>query len=202
MVDIAGSAGYSVSYRARTIVAGANTITGSIGSITGKLNLRGLYDRLGITKDGVGVGPGQGFNSHYRAWTPEDMEKVRERHWAEYHAWIADIASHRNMAKSEVDSLARGRVWTGAQAAENGLVDEVGGLDRAVALAKAAAELDADEEVSLVHYPQPEGFLSELLGMPMEAAAERAAMNWVRGRAAEAGRFSRSELRLLEVPIP
>jgi protease-4 len=202
MVDVAASGGYSISYRARSILADANTITGSIGSITGKFNLRGLYDRLGVTKDGMGIGPSPGFDSDYRDWTPEEMEKVVSNHWAGYEEWIADIARHRDLSVAEVDSLARGRVWTGAQAVENGLIDEVGGLDRAVALAKEEAGLAADQSVTLVHYPQPEGFLAELVGLPLSMAAERMAANWVWGRLEETTRFSRSELRLAEVPVP
>ncbi len=202
MVDMAASGGYSISYRARTLLADRNTITGSIGSITGKFVLKDFYNHIGITKDGVGMGPAQGFNSDYRAWTPEEMARVETDHWAGYNAWIADIARHRDMTPAEVDSLGRGRVWTGEQAVENGLVDRIGGLDEAVAQAKEAAGLALDEKVTLVHYPRPEGFLAELIGMPLATAVEHAATGWVQGRLEEADRLNRAELRVLEVPVP
>ncbi|MCH8347654.1 MAG: S49 family peptidase, partial [Proteobacteria bacterium] len=163
-VDVAASGGYTVSYRARSIVAGGNTITGSIGSITGKMNFRKLYNRLGITKDGQGIGPHGDFYSDYRAWTPEEYRRVVEEHWKGYSAWIDRIAYHRDLSPAEVDSVARGRVWTGVQALDRKLVDRLGGLDVAVQMVKEAAGLPEDEAVTLWHLPKPEGFMASVLG--------------------------------------
>jgi len=202
MADVAASGGYEIAYRARRLFADGNTITGSIGSITGKINLRGFYNKLGITKDGMGMGPHAGFYTDYRNWTPEEMDLVKEDHWAGYDHWITDIATHRGMTVAEVDSLARGRVWTGRQAVENGLIDALGGLDAAVAEAKELAGLDAGEKVGLVHYPQPEGFLSTLLGTEVSAVPEVVVGRWFQDRAATMQGLGEGELRVLTVPVP
>ena len=202
MADVAASGGYSISYRARALVADENTITGSIGSITGKFNLRGLYNRLGVTKDGVGIGPDPDFYSDYRDWTREEFAKVNANHWDGYEQWVADIAKHRGMTAAEVDSLGRGRVWTGRQALANGLVDTLGTLDTAVALAKKEAGLPPDEKVTLVHYPKPRGFLARILGMPLSAVPGYLAERWIHEQAVQVDRFRRADLRVLEVPVP
>jgi protease-4 len=202
MADVAASGGYEIAYRARRLFADGNTITGSIGSITGKINLRGFYNKIGITKDGMGMGPHAGFYTDYRNWTQEEMDLVEEDHWEGYHLWIADIAAHRGMSVADVDSLARGRVWTGRQAVENGLIDALGGLDDAVAEAKELAGLDTEESVELIHFPRPEGFLSTLLGTEVSAVPEGVVERWFQDRAATMQRLGEGELRLLEAPVP
>jgi protease-4 len=153
MVDVAGSGGYMVAHRIDPIVACANTITGSIGSITGKFNMRGLYDKLGITYDFVTRGPHALISSDYQDYSPEEMEIVAEDHWRGYNRWVEDIAKHRGLTFDQVDSVARGRVWTGRQAIEKNLIDRVGGLDVAIEILKEKAEIPADEDVTIVHYP-------------------------------------------------
>jgi len=202
MADVAASGGYEIAYRARRLIADGNTITGSIGIITGKFNARGLYNKLGITKDGIGLGPNGDFYSDYSNWTSEERDMVKDRLWQSYDRWIGMIAEHRKMTAAEVDSVARGRVWTGRQAAENGLIDALGGLDAAVAEAKELAGLPPDEKVGLVHYPQPEGFLATLLGTEIAAVPEAALGRWFRERAATLSALDGGELRMLEVAVP
>lgn len=202
MTDMAASGGYEIAYRARRLLADGNTITGSIGIITGKFNLRGFYDKLGITKDGMGRGPGAGFYSDYSNWTDAERENVKVRLWQGYERWIGLIAEHREMTAAEVDSVARGRVWTGRQAVANGLVDALGGLDEAVAEAKELAGVSMDETVGLVHYPQPEGLLSTILGTDLVALPEAVVGRWVRDRTATLQALEGGKLGVLEVAVP
>jgi protease-4 len=162
MVDVAASGGYMIAYRASRIVAAPNTITGSIGSITGKLNVHGLYDKLGLTKDFVARGALPFYDSDYRDWTAAEESLVVRQHWQDYRRWIEDIAVNRNLEPAAVDSLARGRVWSGRQAHELRLVDDLGDLRRAVQIATELAELDAETKPRLVHFPKPTGLLDLL----------------------------------------
>jgi protease-4 len=151
-----------IAYRASRIVAAPNTITGSIGSITGKLNAHGLYDKLGLTKDFVARGALPFYDSDYRDWTAAEESLVVRQHWQDYRRWIEDIAVNRNLEPAAVDSLARGRVWSGRQAHELRLVDDLGDLRRAVQIATELAELDAETKPRLVHFPKPTGLLDLL----------------------------------------
>ena len=163
MSDVAASGGYAISYRADSIVALPGSITGSIGSIIGKLNMHGLYDRIGITKDEIGIGDKGLINSNYRDYTAAEWRAIEDEHWAFYRNWIADIARHRNMTVEAVDSLGRGRVWTGAQAVERGLADETGGLERALEVACERAGIDDPSRVVLVHLPERISLIQALL---------------------------------------
>jgi len=163
MSDVAASGGYEIAYRADRIIAMPGSITGSIGSITGKLNMRGLYDKLGITKDEIGTGSNSLIYSDYRDFSEEEWNLVREEHWLFYYGWIEEIARFRGMSIGAVDSLGRGRVWTGSQAAKNRLIDGTGGMDRAVGLACELAGMADSSRVALVHYPKRITLLQEIL---------------------------------------
>ena len=163
MVDVAASGGYHISYRATRIVADANTLTGSIGSISGKFNMSGLYDRLGITHDFVTRGPRALMMSPLRNFTDEEWEIFTENHWNGFDHWLRDVAEHRGMTFEEAESLAHGRVWTGRQALENGLVDEVGGLDRAVEVARDLAQIPEGEKVAIDHLPERKTLFEALM---------------------------------------
>lgn len=153
MGAVAASGGYYVAAGADAIVANPGTITGSIGVITGKLVVRDLKGRLGVASDTVRT------NANADAWsvdTPFTAEQ-REHREAEadlfYTDFVERVAQGRNLSTEAVDAVARGRVWTGADAAERGLVDELGGFRTAVRRAKALAGLDEDTEVRMVAYP-------------------------------------------------
>ncbi|MBN2170909.1 MAG: S49 family peptidase, partial [Candidatus Krumholzibacteriota bacterium] len=163
MVDVAASGGYHVAYRATRMLADGNTITGSIGSISGKFVMKGLYDKLGLTHSFVTRGPNALMWSSVLDFTDEQWEIHAERHWADFNDWLRDVAERRGMSFAEAEKLAHGRVWTGRQAAGNGLVDEVGGLDRAVALARELAEVPEKDKVTVVHYPVQKGLLESIL---------------------------------------
>ncbi len=154
MVDVAGSGGYWISYKANKIVANPTTRTGSIGSISGKFNMKGFYDKIGLTFDFVTKGPNALILSDYRDFTEEEREIFEKTHWDDFNAWLRDVAQQRGMTFEEAEKLAHGRVWTGRQAKANGLIDEVGGLDRAIEVAKELAKIPADEKVTVVHYPK------------------------------------------------
>jgi protease-4 len=163
MVDMAASGGYMMSYRCSTIVALPHTLTGSIGSITGKFNFRGLYSHLGVTKDFVPAGPHALLQSDYSDYTEEEWDIVRSRHQASYESWVNQVSEFRQLEMSALDSLARGRVWTGQQAMERRLVDHVGGIDKALLLAKQQAGIPEDDDVQIVHLPKSRPFLERLL---------------------------------------
>ncbi len=171
MVDAAGSGGYAIAFRASKLVADPLTMTGSIGSISGKLNFKGLMDKLGITEDSVTRGPNALWDSQSLDYTPEQWQRFTANHQADFDQWLAAVAAHRGMTVEAARKLADGRVWTGRQAKANGLVDETGGLDRAVAVAKELAGIPADAKVALVHYPQKKGLLASLLAGGGDGAA-------------------------------
>jgi len=176
MVDVAGSGGYYISYKANRIVADPMTITGSIGSISGKFNMKGFFDKLGVTYDFVTKGPNALLMSSYRDFSKEEWKIFTENHWADFDRWLADVAEKRDMSFEKAVKLAYGRVWSGRQAEQNGLVDELGDLHRAVEVAKELAGIPAEEKVTLVHYPKKKGLLEVVMG---SGGGLTAAVRWV-----------------------
>jgi protease-4 len=163
MGDVAGSGGYLICYPCGTMLAGKLSVVGSIGSISGKVNMRGFYDKIGVTKDFVSRGPFSTIDSDYFDYTPPEWEAFTREHWADYQVWVDDIARARGKTPAEIDSVGRGRVWTGEQALQRGLIDGVGGFDDAVALLKERAGIPAGQEVKFVHYPRKPGPFEALL---------------------------------------
>ncbi len=176
MVDVAASGGYHISYRASKIVADPMTITGSIGSISGKINMKDFYDKLGITFDHVERGPMATIESDLQDFTPEERARFEENHWNGYNDWLRDVAEHRDMSFEEAEKLAHGRVWTGRQAVANGLVDEIGDLKHAIELAGQLAGIPADEQVTVEHFPKQKGLLESLMSGDSAAAT---AAHWI-----------------------
>ncbi|UCG52061.1 MAG: signal peptide peptidase SppA [Candidatus Latescibacterota bacterium] len=164
MIDVAASGGYMIAYRADKIVADPTTITGSIGSISAKFNTVGFYNKLGITFDHITKGPNGLFWSSQHDFTEEQRRRFEENHWDGFNWWLRDVSEYREIPFDDLKDLAMGRVWTGRQAKQNRLIDEVGGLDRAIELAKELAEIPEDEEVTIVHYPKKKGLLAALTG--------------------------------------
>jgi protease IV len=153
MGAIAASGGYYVSMSADAIVANAATITGSIGVITGKLVIRDLKDRLGVGSETVRTNANADAWSIDAPFTPEQRAHREAEADLFYNDFVQRVAEGRNMSTEDVDVVARGRVWTGADALERGLVDELGGLRTAVRRAKVLAGLDEDTEVRIVSHP-------------------------------------------------
>jgi protease-4 len=153
MGGVAASGGYYVAMAADAIVANPGTITGSIGVVTGKLVARELRDRLGLGSDSVRTNTNADAWSLNRPFSPEQHALVEAEADLFYDDFVSRVAQARGMSVAAVDQVARGRIWTGADARERGLVDELGGLRQAVCRAKVLAGLAADAEVSLVGLP-------------------------------------------------
>ncbi|WP_106239035.1 signal peptide peptidase SppA [Allonocardiopsis opalescens] len=170
MGDFAASGGYFVAMAADTIVAQPGTLTGSIGVFAGKPVMSELLQRLGITTDAVASSENARTLSVTRAFSREEWDKINS--WLDrvYDDFTAKAAEGRGMPVERLRELAKGRVWTGADAAANGLVDELGGLRRAVAIAREKGGLPADAPVRA--YPQL-GMLERL--RPAESSEDRSA---------------------------
>jgi len=153
MGSVAASGGYYVAMGADAIVANPATITGSIGVITGKLVIRDLKDRLGVASDTVRTNANADAWSIDAPFTPQQQAHREAEADLFYADFVERVAEGRNLSTDAVDAVARGRVWTGADALERGLVDELGGLRTAVRRAKVLAGLDEDTEVRIVTYP-------------------------------------------------
>jgi protease-4 len=162
MGDVAGSGGYWISMGADAIVAQPSTITGSIGVVFGKFNVRGLFAWAGVNVDTAKVGANADLMSFFRSLDSHQAQLVKTWMSAVYNDFVRRVGEGRGMSFETVEPLAHGRVWTGAQAKERKLVDELGGVDAAVALAKQKAKLPPDARVRLRRFPQRKGLL-ELL---------------------------------------
>jgi protease-4 len=171
MGDVAASGGYYIAANSNKIVAEPTTVTGSIGVFLGKPNVRGLYDWLGINSQTVTRGKNAGIFDVGRNWTPEERAVFENQAKNIYYDnFVPKVAAGRGRAKEYIDSIGQGRVWTGRQAKENGLVDEFGGLNKAIEIAKQLANLPADKEVKRVVFPAPKPFFQEVFGSGDEEA--------------------------------
>jgi protease-4 len=164
MGDLAASGGYYMAVAGDAIVAQPSTLTGSIGVYSGKFAIAGTLGKLGVHQESLSLGRFAEMTSGLRTFTPEEREKMTESVQAIYDTFIERVAEGRRKTAEDVDQLAQGRVWTGRQALEYGLVDALGGLTDAVAIAKAKAGVREEEEVELVMYPKSRGFYDLLSG--------------------------------------
>jgi protease-4 len=164
MSDVAGSGGYWISMAAHKIVAQPQTLTGSIGVLAGKFDLSALYEKLGLTSEKIAYGKEADIFSTFRPFSPEEKKIMKDEILWTYDQFLTKVAEGRNMTKAEVNAVGRGRVWTGAQARDLKLVDELGGLTKAVELAKGLAGIAREEEVRLVVWPKKRNFWESLLG--------------------------------------
>ncbi|MCJ7643154.1 MAG: signal peptide peptidase SppA [Candidatus Aminicenantes bacterium] len=164
MSDVAGSGGYWISMAAHKIVAQPQTLTGSIGVLAGKFDLSALYEKLGLTSEKIAYGKEADIFSTFRPFSPEEKKIMKDEILWTYDQFLTKVAEGRNMTKDEVNAVGRGRVWTGAQARDLKLVDELGGLTKAVELAKGLAGIAREEEVRLVVWPKKRTFWESLLG--------------------------------------
>jgi len=164
MSGVAGSGGYYISMAASHIISQPSTITGSIGVIFGKFDLEGLYEWLGITIDQVKTSPNADIFSSLTSLTDEQRQMVES--WMEtiYDTFVQKAADGRSQTYQELEPRARGRIYTGVQAREIGLVDQLGGLPEAMDQMKQILELEEGEEIELVLYPQPKSLWEALAG--------------------------------------
>ncbi len=164
MSDVAGSGGYWIAMAATKIVAQPQTLTGSIGVLAGKFSFAGLLDKLGVTAEKVTFGEKAAIFSPFRPFTPEERKVLKDQILWTYDQFLAKVAEGRKMTKEDVNGVGRGRVWTGRQAKERKLVDELGGLSTAVGLAKKLAGIPAEEDVRLVVWPKKLTLWESLFG--------------------------------------
>jgi protease IV len=163
MGDVAASGGYYIACNANRIVAQPSAITGSIGVFMGKPVVKGLYEWLGISNQYVLRGKNAGIFRETEKWTPEERAKMEaQTNSIYYDNFIPKVSQGRAMTDEQANSLGQGRVWTGTQAKANGLIDEYGGLERAIQIAKELANLPADKDVRRVVFPAPKPFLETL----------------------------------------
>jgi len=162
MSDLAASGGYYIAMPTEAIVAQPGTLTGSIGIFGGKMVIGGTLDKLGVTTEAVVSGANAGIYSPFAPFTPAQREKVASFMDDFYKNFLTKVAESRKSTPAAIHAVAQGRVWTGRQALGHGLVDALGGLDAAVALAKEKAKIPANEDVQLVVYPERRGLLDAL----------------------------------------
>jgi protease IV len=153
MSDTAASGGYYVAVTGDPIIAYPNTLTGSIGVIFARFSLRGLYDKVGVDEQLLTRGKYADIDSSYVPLSDADRQKLTGQIDAFYRAFVSRVAEGRKKPFDQIESLAQGRVWVGAQAKENGLVDQLGGLDRAIEVLKQQAHMSPSDRVTLVPYP-------------------------------------------------
>lgn len=165
MGDVAASGGYYISAGANRIIAEPSTITGSIGVVAGKPVLRGLYDWLGVSNEYVLRGKNAGMFRETEKFSDDERKKFEGWINATYQDFIGKVAKGRNKKVEEIDKIGQGRVWTGAQGKGNGIVDEYGGLDRAVDVAKELAGIAKDKGIHRVILPAPRSILQEWLNL-------------------------------------
>ncbi|MGI9054369.1 MAG: signal peptide peptidase SppA [Pyrinomonadaceae bacterium] len=165
MGDVAASGGYYIACNANKIVAEPSTVTGSIGVFLGKPILNGFYDWVGVTTQYTLRGKNAGLFRETQKWEGDELAKMTEQMNSIYYDnFVPKVAKGRNKTVEEVDAIGQGRVWTGFQAKERGLVDEFGGLEKAIDIAKQLANLPADKDVTRIAYPKPVPFLSKIFG--------------------------------------
>ncbi len=165
MADVAASGGYYIACNANKIVAEPSTITGSIGVFLGKPVMKGLYDWLGVTNEYVMRGKNAGLFRETEKFTPGERAKMVEQTNSIYFDnFVPKVAKGRNKSVEDVNSIGQGHVWTGTQAKANGLIDEFGGLEKAISVAKELAGLRADQDVHRVIFPAPRPYFEELFG--------------------------------------
>ncbi|HXI41650.1 MAG TPA: signal peptide peptidase SppA [Bryobacteraceae bacterium] len=172
MSDTAASGGYYIAMTGDPIVAYPGTFTGSIGVVFGKANLHGLYDKLGVSKELLSRGRFADIDSDYQPLSPAGRDKLRSAMDDNYRSFVTKVAEARRRKFDQIEPLAQGRVWLGSQAKANGLVDELGGLDRALELVKQKARIPRGQRVSLVPYPPKRSVFDILFGQTAESAME------------------------------
>ncbi len=166
MSDVAGSGGYWIAMSATKIVAEPQTLTGSIGVLAGKFSIDGLMAKLGVTADRLVFGEKADIFSPFRPFTADERKILKNEILWTYEQFLTRAAEGRGLTRDQVDAVGRGRIWTGRQAKDLKLVDELGGLTMALGIAKKEAGIDADEDVRLDIWPRKRTFWQSLFGRP------------------------------------
>jgi protease-4 len=172
MSDVAASGGYWIASPADKIVADPNTITGSIGVLIGKLNVSGLFNLLGVSTDYVATSDNATLFSAQQNFTPAQRDYIEKSLHETYDEFTKGVAAGRKMSVEAVDKVGKGRVWSGAQAKDLGLVDELGGTDHAIEVAKRLAHIPASDSVRIVRLPEEKTFFQQLFEREKEQMNE------------------------------
>src|SRR2546423_3025286 len=173
MSDVAASGGYYIACNANKIVAEPSTITGSIGVVGGKPVVKGLYDWFGITNEYVMRGQNAGMFRETEKFSDSERKKFEDLVKGTYYEeFLPKVAKGRGKSPDDIDKIGQGRVWTGQQGKERGLVDEYGGLDKAIEIAKQLAYIPEDKGVQRVIMPRPPSFFEQLMSSGGDDDAE------------------------------
>ena len=172
MSDVAASGGYWIAMSANKIVAEPNTITASIGVLGGKLNISGLYNMLGLSTDYVATSDNSTIFSAQQNFTPAQRDSFQKMLQETYARFTQGVADGRKMKVEDVDKIGKGRIWSGSQAKDRGLVDELGGLDRAITIAKQLSGIPADRTVHIVRFPEEKTFFEILMERHQDDSAQ------------------------------
>jgi protease-4 len=154
MAGVAASGGYYISAPGDEILASPGTITGSIGVVTGKADLSGFYEKIGVNKETIKRGERADIRSMSRPATEDEIELVEKQVWQYYDDFVSKVSTWRKLDYDSVDAVGRGRVWTGRQALDRGLVDSYGGIWEAVELARQKAGISAEDKLIVEVYPR------------------------------------------------
>jgi protease IV len=201
MSDLAASGGYFIAMTGDPIVAYPNTLTGSIGVIFARISLHGLYDKIGVNKQMLKRGQYADLDSDYAPLTDDQHQKISGQIDAFYKSFVGRVADGRKKTFDQIEPLAQGRVWLGAQAKQNGLVDELGGLDRAVELVRQRAHIAASDRITLVPFPGKRSVFDILFGRPDEAEALESKLEQVLGKLPVAALAKGGFLKLMPFSI-
>ncbi len=169
--DVAASGGYYIGMPADAIVAEGGTLTGSIGVVTAKLAVGGLYEKIGVRTQHLGGGPYSGLLSEQAPWTEAERAKIMHLSEDMYRRFVSKAAEDRVVSYEALDRVAQGRVWTGSQAVECGLVDEIGGIERAIEIAAEKAGFPSGETPEVVIFPRQIGIFEYIEKMMSRGAA-------------------------------
>ncbi len=163
MSSVAASGGYYVSASATKIVAAPATLTGSIGIVVLHANIQGLLAKLGLTTETLTRGRYARLFDMSQSWSAEQRQQIKRLLGGLYQTFVRKVATGRKLSVDEVERIGGGRVWTGEQAQELGLVDALGGMATALRIAKEEAGIAAELNAQLVYYPKSPGILGTLL---------------------------------------
>lgn len=162
MGDVAASGGYYISMGCDKIYAEPGTITGSIGVVGGKIVLKGLFDKVGLSTDVISRGKNSGILSETSGFSESERVVWKKMMEGIYKQFVSKAAAGRKMEVAKLESLAGGRIWSGRQAKAKGLVDELGTLKDAISEAKKLAGLSPEDKVEQITLPKPRNFLDQL----------------------------------------
>jgi protease-4 len=197
MSDVAGSGGYYISTGANRIVAQPATMTGSIGVVFARPDVRGLLARVGVNTETIGRGKFAALDDLTTPLSADGRQKLIAEMDHIYDVFVDRVASGRGMTAERVNEIGRGRVWTGAQAKENGLVDELGGFRAAIQAAKHAAGIEPPQEVELVFFPKRKALLERLSELLSARASIELPRAWQQALRAVALPFAEGSLLTL-----